>query len=102
MPKPVMGGVTLFLGCLIMMNGLQTVASCPMDQRRTVVIGLGIIAGLAAEKYPHLAAGLPLWVQAITSSSLVFGTLVAMLGNLLLPQARTDERRSRSARARDN
>jgi NCS2 family nucleobase:cation symporter-2 len=100
MPKPVMGGVTLFLGCLVMMNGLQTMMSCQMDQRRTVVVGLGIIAGLAAEKYPHLAAGLPLWVQAVTGSSLVFGTLVGMSGNLLLPQARSGKPRSPATRAR--
>lgn len=101
MPKPVMGGVTLFLGCLTMMNGLQTMMSCPMDQRRMLVVGLGIIAGLAAEKYPHLAAGLPMWFQAVTGSSLVFGTLVAMLGNLLLPQTRARAPQSRSARARE-
>ena len=86
MPRPVMGGITLFTGGLIMVNGLQTIASCNMDPRRTAVIGLGIIAGLGAEKYPHLAAGLPLWVQAITNSSFVFGTLVAMAANLLLPE----------------
>ncbi|HJU19039.1 MAG TPA: solute carrier family 23 protein [Stellaceae bacterium] len=88
MPKPVIGGVTLFLSCLIMINGLQTIASCRLDQRQTVVVGLGIIAGLAAEKYPHLAAGMPLWVQAVTGSALVFGTSVAMLANILLPPAR--------------
>ena len=87
MPKPVMGGITLFSGCLVMINGLQTMASCQMDQKRTVVIGLGLIAGLAAEKYPHLAAGMPFWLQAMTDSSLVFGTVVAMIANLLLVQA---------------
>ncbi len=87
MPKPVMGGITLFSGCLVMINGLQTMASCQMDQKRTVVIGLGLIAGLAAEKYPHLAVGMPFWLQAMTNSSLVFGTVVAMIANLLLVQA---------------
>jgi NCS2 family nucleobase:cation symporter-2 len=84
MPKPVMGGIALFTGCLVMINGLQTIASCQMNQKRTVVIGLGLIAGLAAEKYPQLAAGEPLWLEAMTSSSLVFGTVVAMTANLLL------------------
>ena len=89
-----MGGITLFTGCLVMINGLQTMTSCQLDQRRTVVIGLGLIAGLAAEKYPSMAIALPVWVQAITSSSLVFGTLVAMISNLLLVQLPLSLRRS--------
>jgi xanthine/uracil permease len=86
MPKPVMGGITLFTGCLVMINGLQTMIASTLDQRRTVVLGLGIIAGLAAEKYPHMAAGLPDWVQMLTGSSLVFGTMVGLIANLLLPR----------------
>jgi len=86
MPKAVMGGCALFTGSLVMINGLQTMTSCHLDQRRTVVLGLGLIAGFAAEKYPQLGAGLPVWLQAVTSSSLVFSALVAMIGNLLLVQ----------------
>ena len=87
MPKPVMGGITLFTGSLLIINGVQTIASVQLDQRRAVVTGLGIIAGLAAEKYPQLAASMPDVVQAVTGSSFVFGTLVAVLANLLLPEA---------------
>jgi len=86
MPKPVMGGCALFTGSLVMINGLQTMTSCHLDQRRAVVLGLGLIAGFAAEKYPQLAADLPVWLQAVTNSSLVFSALVAMVGNLLLVQ----------------
>ena len=101
MPKPVMGGITLFSGCLVMINGLQTMASCQMDQKRTMVIGLGLIAGLAAEKYPHLAAGMPFWLQAMANSSLVFGTVVAMIANLLLVQAPLWVGTARLARTRE-
>lgn len=84
-----------------MINGLQTMASCQMDQKRTVVIGLGLVAGLAAEKYPHLAAGMPFWLQAMTNSSLVFGTVVAMIANLLLVQAPLWVKTARLARTRE-
>jgi xanthine/uracil permease len=84
MPKAVMGGVTLFTGCFVLVNGLQTIASCLLDQQRTVVVGLGIVSGVAVETFPSLAAGLPGWAQPLTSSSLVLGTVVAMLANLLL------------------
>jgi NCS2 family nucleobase:cation symporter-2 len=84
-PTPVIGGITLFVGALTMISGLQTVASCPLDQRRSVVVGLGLIAGLAVEKYPNMAVGLSVWVQALTASSVGLGTMVAIVANLLLP-----------------
>jgi xanthine permease XanP len=81
MPKAVMGGLTLFSGCFVLVNGLQTIASSPLDQRGTVVVGLGVIGGVAVEVFPSLAAGLPAWAQPLLSSSLVLGTLMAMLAN---------------------
>jgi xanthine permease XanP len=84
MPKAVMGGLTLFSGCFVLVNGLQTITSGPLDQRRTVVVGLGMIGGVAVEAFPNLASALPAWAQPLLSSSLVLGTLVAMLANLLL------------------
>ena len=86
MPKAVMGGLTLFTGCFVLVNGLQTIASCQLDQRRTVVVGLGISGGVAAEAFPSLAEILPACLQPLMSSSLVLGTLVAMIANLLLLQ----------------
>src|SRR5262249_51384434 len=47
-------------------------------------IMLGIFGGMAVEAFPSLGAGLPAWIQPLMSSSLVLGTLVAMIANLLL------------------
>jgi xanthine permease XanP len=84
MPKAVIGGLTLFSGCFVFVNGLQMIASSALDQRRTLVVGLGMIGGVAVEVFPSLAAGLPAWAQPLLSSSLVLGTLIAMVANLLL------------------
>lgn len=83
MPRPVMGAALLFAACFILINGMQTIASRMLDARRTLVIGLALSAGLAAETLPHMSEGIPVALQPIVSSSLVLGTIVALVLNLV-------------------
>lgn len=83
MPAPVMGAALVFAACFILINGLQVVTSRLLDARRTLTIGLGLIAGVTVEVIPSIAAGSPAWVTPLIGSSLVFGTLVALSCNLL-------------------
>jgi len=83
MPAPVMGAALVFGGCFILINGLQTITSRMLDARRTLVIGLAMSSGIAAEVIPNFAANVPLTLQPIVSSSLVLGTITALLLNSL-------------------
>jgi xanthine permease XanP len=83
MPRPVMGASLIFAACFILINGLQTITSRMLDARRTLVIGLALSAGFAAEIFPDLAAEMPVALKPIVSSSLVLGTITALLLNLL-------------------
>jgi NCS2 family nucleobase:cation symporter-2 len=83
MPRPVMGAALVFSACFILISGMQTIASRMLDARRTLVIGIALSAGLAVEISPNLAAGVPLALQPIVGSALVFGTIVALALNLL-------------------
>jgi len=83
MPRPVMGGALIFAACFILINGLQTIAARMLDARRTLVIGLALSAGLVAEMSPDMADTLPLALKPIVSSSLVLGTVTALVLNLL-------------------
>jgi len=83
MPRPVMGAALAFAACFILINGLQIITSRLLDARRTLTIGLGLIAGVAVEVIPAIAAGSAAWVKPLIGSSLVFGTLVALAFNLL-------------------
>jgi NCS2 family nucleobase:cation symporter-2 len=83
MPAPVMGAALVFGGCFILINGLQTITSRMLDARRTLVIGLAMSSGIAAEVIPNFAANVPLALQPIVSSSLVLGTITALLLNSL-------------------
>jgi NCS2 family nucleobase:cation symporter-2 len=83
MPTPVMGTALVFAACFILINGLQVITSRLLDARRTLTIGLGLIAGVTVEVIPAIAAGSAAWVKPVIGSSLVFGTLVALACNLL-------------------
>ncbi|MFO1028327.1 MAG: solute carrier family 23 protein [Acetobacteraceae bacterium] len=84
MPRPVVGALALYTGSFVMVNGLQSILSAPIDQKATIVIGLSVIAGLAAEALPQFRDQAMGWLQPITSSSLVLGTLVAFLTRIVL------------------
>jgi len=83
MPRPVMGAALVFAACFILINGLQVITSRLLDSRRTLTIGLGLIAGVTVEVIPTIAAGSPAWFKPLIGSSLVFGTLAALALNLL-------------------
>ena len=83
MPRPVIVAALMFVVAFIIINGLQVMSSRMLDARRTLVIGLSIVAGTAVEVFPTLAATAPKALSPIIGSSLVFSTLIALVLNLL-------------------
>jgi xanthine permease XanP len=83
MPAPVMGAATLFTAAIIFINGLQIIASRLLDARRTFVIGLSFMAAMAVELYPAFFNALPPGALVLFSSSLVLGTVTALVLNLV-------------------
>jgi NCS2 family nucleobase:cation symporter-2 len=83
MPRSVMVSALLFSICFVLINGLQVMTSRLLDARRTLVIGLALFAGAAAEIFPAIAAGAGAAWRPVVGSSLVFATLVGLALNLL-------------------
>jgi len=83
MPRPVIVAALLFAVSFIIINGLQVMGSRMLDARRTLVIGLSIIAGVAVEVFPLMAATAPKAMSSLIGSSLVFSALIALTLNLL-------------------
>lgn len=81
MPRPVMGASLLFSACFVLISGLQTITSRMLDARRTIVIGLAIASGIAAEIIPNWASDIPSALEPIVNSSIVLGTIAALLLN---------------------
>ena len=83
MPRAVMAAGLLFAACFIIINGLQVMASRLLDIRRTLTIGLAIIAGASVDIFPAIVAGAPGILAPLLASSLAFATLIALALNLL-------------------
>jgi NCS2 family nucleobase:cation symporter-2 len=83
MPAPVIGAATLFTSAIIFLNGLQIITSRLLDARRTFVIGLSFMAAMAIELHPAFFTTLPSSITVFFGSSLVLGTVSALLLNLV-------------------
>lgn len=82
-PRPVLGAALVFSSTFIVINGLVIMTSRLLDSRKTLVIGLAIVFGLAVEIFPGLLVVLPVALRPSFGNSLVFGTLVGLGLNLL-------------------
>lgn len=78
MPAPVAGAALVFASTFIVVNGLQIMSARLLDTRRTFVIGLALVAGLAVDLVPAAIRVLPAGLQSAVGSALVFGSLVAL------------------------
>lgn len=83
MPRAVMAAGLLFAASFIIINGLQVMTSRLLDIRRTLIIGLAIVAGMAVDIFPAIAAGAPGALAPLVASSLAFATVIALSLNLL-------------------
>ena len=81
MPAPVVGATLVFTSCAILKNGIETIAARLYDTRKTLAVGLAIMAGLAVEAFPGVFSSLPAAIHPVVASSLVFGTLVGFVLN---------------------
>ena len=83
MPAPVVGATLLFVSALVFMNGLIIITARMLDSRRIFVIGLSFMVAMAADVFQPFFSQLPASVRVFTSSSIVLGTLTALLLNLV-------------------
>jgi xanthine permease XanP len=83
MPAPVVGATLLFAAALVFVNGLIIITSRMLDSRRIFVIGLSFMLALAADVFQPFFSQLPPGFRVFTSSSIVVGTLAALLLNLI-------------------
>lgn len=83
LPRPVMGAALLFSCCYTLVAGIQVIASRLLDARRTFVLGLAFMAGVAEAVDPELFATVPALLRPITDSALALSVFLAMALNLV-------------------
>jgi len=81
MPAAVIGATFIFTSCAIVKGGIETIASRMLDARRTLVVGLAILTGLAVEAFPVFFQAVPTSIEPLVDSPLVLGTFVGFALN---------------------
>ncbi len=84
LPDPVVGGMLVFTGCLVIANGFQILGTVPMDMRRAGVVALPLLVAIARVANAPLFAQLPDSVKPLMSSALAIGVFAALLVNAFL------------------
>jgi NCS2 family nucleobase:cation symporter-2 len=83
MPRPVMAAALFFNGALMLVAGMQIIASRPITLRATLVIGFSILAAMTVAIYPEFYRSLPGWTQQFTSSIISMAVIVSVPLNAL-------------------
>lgn len=83
MPRPVAGAALVFSATFIIVNGFQIITSRVLDTRKTLVIGLALVFGLAIDVYPKFFQAFPAGTLTLLGTSFVLGTLAALSLNAL-------------------
>lgn len=84
LPDPVVGGVLVFTGCLVVANGFQILGTVPMDMRRAGVVAFPLLIAIYRLANAPLFAQLPESVKPLMSSALAIGVFTALLVNAFL------------------
>jgi len=83
MPRPVMAAALFFNAALMLVAGIQIIASRPITLRASIIIGLSVMAALTAPIFPDFYRSLPGWTQQFTGSIITMAVIVAVPLNAL-------------------
>lgn len=83
MPEPVMAAVLMVEIAFVIPTGMQMCTSRMLDTRRTFVLGLAFVVGLAVEMFPGFEAALPGFLQPLFKFSLSAAAITAIVLNLI-------------------
>jgi xanthine/uracil permease len=97
-PEPIIGAMMVYTASFLVVKGAELVLSRMLNARRTFVVGLGVASGIAVIVHTDIAATAPASLEWLLQSGLTFGSIVAILLNLLF---RIGIRQSRSVQLSD-
>jgi xanthine permease XanP len=82
-PGTVVGAIFLYLGANIIAQGIRGLLLIRLDLRRSLVLGMSLIATLCVLLFPARAAELPIWIKPFFRTMLCAGVSSAILLNLV-------------------
>ena len=84
MPSPVMGAILIFVTSFVIIAGLQIILTRPLTTKMAFVVGISFLFGTSLEILPKLYSHVHPWLRPFFSSSLTFGTILAIVLNLIV------------------
>jgi NCS2 family nucleobase:cation symporter-2 len=82
-PPAVVGGALIFTGSIMLVGGMQLMATGALDTRKTYIIGVSLLLALSHQVFPAYFEHLPNWLHPITGSMLSISALCAIMLNLI-------------------
>jgi xanthine permease XanP len=90
LPKPVLGGATLVMFGTIAAAGIRILATQDLDRRTMLIMAVSFGLGLGVAMVPDVLKEMPKMVQNILGSAVTMAGLSAILLNVVLPQAESE------------
>ena len=91
-PEPVIGGAGLIMFGMILAGGIGILRKIDFSRRNTMVLALGIAAGLTVTYRPEIVNELPDLVRMICGNGVALGAIVTVVANLVLPKDKASEK----------
>ena len=85
-PEPVIGGAGVIMFGMILAGGIGILKKIDFSRRNTMVLALGIAAGLTVTYRPEIVNELPDLVKMICGNGVALGAIVTVIANLVLPE----------------
>ncbi len=90
-PQPVIGGAGLIMFGMILAGGIGIIKAIEFNRRNTMILTLGVAAGLTVTYRPEIISQLPAAIQTIAGNGIALGAIVTVFANMVLPGERTVE-----------
>ncbi|MCW7551170.1 purine permease [Endozoicomonas gorgoniicola] len=88
-PEPVIGGAGVIMFGMILAGGIGILKKIDFSRRNTMVLALGIAAGLTVTYRPEIVNELPDLVRMVCGNGVALGAIVTVIANLVLPESKT-------------
>ena len=83
MPHPVMAAALFFNGSLMLVAGIQIVASRPITLRASLIVGFSILMAQSVLIFPEFYKSLPSWTHQFTGSEITMAVVASVVLNAI-------------------
>lgn len=90
-PQPVLGGVGIVMFGTVAAAGIKTLSKVKLTERNLLIIAISIGLGLGVTFRPEFIDQLPEGIKMVFSSGISFGTIAALVLNLVLKEDKVSE-----------